>query len=203
MPRVLAVSTGRVAPLFVDARGARESLASGIAKSAISTLAQPDPVAVGPMGLSGDEQADLSVHGGLDKALYLYPREHLDFWATVRSQARLEPSLAPGAFGENLLVEGLLETELHLGDTLDLGEVLLRVESPRQPCFKFNARMGFAWASKMMIQSGFTGFYCSVLRSGSVRAGDAVHIRPGERAVSVLQSHRLRNRTGQEPLFRT
>ena len=202
MPRVLAVSTGRVAPLFVDARGARESLASGIAKSAISTLEQPDPVAVGPMGLAGDEQADLSVHGGLDKALYLYPREHLDFWATVRSQARLEPSLAPGAFGENLLVEGLLETELHLGDTLDLGEVLLRVESPRQPCFKFNARMKHKGAAKSMIQSARSGWYLQVNQSGVIRAGDSIVVTPGRRETNIkMQNQRLLQKEQQKDLF--
>jgi len=194
MSRVLAVCAGPVAPLLVHERGTPETVVSGIAKSSLSTLASPARVAVGPLGVAGDEQADLTVHGGLDKAVYLYPSEHYAFWRTVRSQAGVDAPLLPGAMGENLLIEGLAETALWVGDHLSVGEVELRVESPRQPCYKFNARMGFKWAAKMMVQSGFTGFYCAVVRTGTVAAGDPVALRPGERHVSLGELHRLRNR---------
>jgi len=194
MSRVLAVCAGPVAPLLVHERGTPETVASGIAKSALSTLTSPVRVAVGPLGVAGDEQADLTVHGGLDKAVYLYPSEHYAFWRTVRAQAGVDAPLPPGAMGENLLIEGLVETALWVGDHLSVGEVELRVESPRQPCYKFNARMGFKWAAKMMVQSGFTGFYCAVVRNGTVAAGDLVALRPGDRHVSLGELHRLRNR---------
>jgi len=199
--RLLAICTGRSAPLFVQARGAREAVASAIVKTAVSVLEAPAGVEVGPLGLAGDEQADLSVHGGLDKAVYVYPAEHYAFWRTVRMQAGRDEPLEPGAMGENLLIEGLLEPEIWVGDRLAVGEVELRVESPRAPCFKFNARMGFAWATKMMVQSGYTGFYCSIVRQGKLAAGDTVLVRPGDRVVSIEQAHRMKHRSRQSRFF--
>ena len=103
------------------------------------------------MGLAGDEQADPTVHGGPGKAVYAYPFEHYAFWRTVRSQAKVEGPMEPGAVGENLLVEGLLEPAVFVGDRLVIGDVELRIERPRSPCFKFNARMGFGQAVKLMV----------------------------------------------------
>ena len=201
MIRVLAVCAGRCAPLFVNARGAREAVASAIVKTASSTLDAPAAVDVGALGVAGDEQADPTVHGGLDKAVYVYPSEHYAFWQTVRGQAGQADPLQPGAMGENLLIEGLLEPGVWVGDRLCVGEVELRVESPRAPCFKFNARMGFAWATKMMVQSGFTGFYCSVVRQGRLAAGDPVLALPGDRVVTIEQAHRIRHRSRQPKSF--
>jgi MOSC domain-containing protein YiiM len=128
------------------------------------------PVAVGPLGLAGDEQADLSVHGGLAKAVYAYPSEHLPFWQTVRAQAQValwDDTLPPGAMGENLLLQGLREQDLWVGDRLVLPGCVLVVSEPRQPCFKFGAAMGFAQAVKLMAQSGFCGSYLAVLQPGA------------------------------------
>lgn len=194
MIRLLAVCAGPTAPLIVHERGTPETVISAIVKSPVSTLESPEPVTVHAAGIEGDEQADLTVHGGLDKAVYVYPAEHYAFWRTVRAQAGVETPLGPGAMGENLLIEGLLEPAVWIGDRLTIGEVALRVESPRQPCYKFNARMGFNWAVKMMVQSGFTGFYCSVIHPGRLAAGDAVTLRPGARDIGIVESHRLRNR---------
>jgi len=192
--RLLTVSVGRAAPLAFSARGAPETVASGIVKSPVSTIARPQPVAVGALGLDGDEQVDLTVHGGRDKAVYVYPAEHYAFWETVCAQAKVAAPAGHGALGENLTIEGLLETGAWVGDQLEIGEVALRVESPRGPCYKLNAHLGFDWASKMMIQSGYTGFYCSVVRQGKLAAGDAVLVRAGDRVVSIEQVHRLKHR---------
>jgi MOSC domain-containing protein YiiM len=201
-PRLLAVCAGRAAPLLARDGGDRpRQVMSAIGKQALSTLAQPDPVAVGPLGVAGDEQVDLSVHGGPDKAVYLYPSEHYAFWQTVRGQAGRTEPLQPGALGENLLVSGLLEPALWIGDTLRIGEVVLRVESPRSPCFKFDIRMGFSWASKMMVQSGFTGAYCAVVHPGRLAAGAPIDVLPGDRVVTIEQSHRLRHGKRQSSLF--
>ena len=137
----------------------------------------------------------------VDKAVYLYPAEHYAFWNTVRGQAGRPEALQPGALGENLLVQGLLEPALWVGDRLRIGEVELRLESARSPCFKFNVRMGFSWASKMMVQSGFTGAYCAVVRPGRLTAGDPIDVLPGDRIVTIEQSHRLRHGNRQSPLF--
>jgi MOSC domain-containing protein YiiM len=155
------------------------------------------PVAVRAMGLQGDEQADLSLHGGLSKAVYAYPSEHLAFWQTVRAQAKLtlwDEPLPPGTLGENLLLQGLTEDQLWVGDRLVLPNCVLAVSEPRFPCFKFNASMGFAQASKLMVQSGFCGSYMTVLQAGSVQADDPVTLQAGPREVNLRELFRSRVR---------
>jgi len=192
---LLAVSVGRSGPLRVPrGDGTHEIVASGIRKRPVSTLAAPVPVQVRALGCEDDEQVDLTVHGGLDKAVYVYPSEHYEFWRTVCGQAGVDASLPFGSMGENLTIEGLLEPQAWVGDRIVVGEVELRIEAPRSPCYKFNARLGFAWASKMMVQSGYCGFYCAVVRQGKVAAGDALRVVPGERAVSIDEMHRLNHR---------
>jgi MOSC domain-containing protein YiiM len=147
-------------------------------------------VEVGRLGLVGDEQADLSVHGGLSKAVYLYPSEHYPFWNTVRAQARAagwDDRLQPGAFGENLTVEGLVEAELWIGDRLKLPQCEFAVSEPRLPCFKFAAVMGFAQAVKLMAESGWCGAYLGVIEAGTVGANDPIEILPGPREVNLRE----------------
>ena len=174
---------------------------SAIRKKAISTLDHPQSIAVGILGVAGDDQVDRTVHGGPTRALYAYPAEHYAFWTTVRAQARQHEPLAWGAMGENLVLQGLLETQLWLGDHVYVGEVQLRVEAPRQPCFKFNTVMGFRQASKMMVQSGFSGIYLSVLQPGVITAGDSVRVVSGDRVLSLTERHTLLNRSPQRSLW--
>ena len=154
-------------------------------------------VGVAALGLAGDEQADPSVHGGLAKAVYAYPAQHYAFWQTVRSQARValwDEVLPYGMLGENLSVEGLEESRLWVGDRLRLPGCVLAVTEPRQPCFKFNAAMGFEQASSLMLQSGYCGSYLAVLEAGSVAAGDEVALEPGPREVTIQELFRARRR---------
>lgn len=147
-------------------------------------------VAVMPLGLLGDEQADLSVHGGLEKALYAYPAEHYDFWKNARLDAGVSPlddRLPRGSLGENLTLQGLLEADVWAGDVLKFANCALKVTLPREPCYKFNAAMGFARASKLMAQSGFCGFYLSVVMPGTLRAGETFELVRGRRSVSIAQ----------------
>ena len=147
-------------------------------------------MAVLPLGLMGDEQADLSVHGGLDKAVYAYPSEHYPFWQQARAAHGVNPmddSLPNGSMGENLTFSGLLETQLWVGDRLKFSNCVLAVTLPREPCFKFNISMGFSAASKTMAETGFCGVYLAVDQPGSLRAGEAFELQPGRRSVSVLQ----------------
>ncbi len=155
------------------------------------------PVAVGPLGLQGDEQAELSLHGGLSKAVYAYPSEHLAFWQTVRAQARVslwDDAVPHGVLGENLLLQGLLEKDLWIGDRLVLPQCTLVVSEPRMPCFKFAAAMGFPQAVKLMQQSGYCGAYLAVLHSGFVQAGDTIELQPGPREVGIAELFRARAR---------
>ena len=147
-------------------------------------------VPVMPLGLFGDEQADLSVHGGLEKAVYAYPSEHYAFWQDARERAglgRIDDSLPHGSLGENLTLSGLLESGVWAGDVLRFSSCELRVTLPREPCFKFNASIGFARASKLMAQSGFCGFYLAVETPGALRAGESFEVIAGRRSVSIPQ----------------
>ncbi len=165
--------------------------------TAIHKLPVAGPVAVGALGLQGDEQADLSVHGGLSKAVYAYPSEHLAFWRTVRAQAGVslwDDAVAQGVLGENLLLQGVLEKDLWVGDRLVLPQCMLAVSEPRLPCYKFAAAMGFAQAVKLMAQSGYCGSYLAVLQGGFVQQGDSVDLQPGPREVSIAELFRARAR---------
>ncbi len=157
------------------------------ALSAIRKRPREGRVAVAPLGLDGDEQADLSVHGGLAKALYAYPQEHYAFWQTVRGQARVEGELQPGAMGENLTLAGLPESRAWIGDVLRFPDCELVVAEPRIPCFKFAAAMGFAQAVKLMAQSGWCGYYLAVKRPGTLAAGEAFELIPGPREVGIAE----------------
>lgn len=179
--KIISINTARLAPLLVAGFGRKESVMSGICKHAASGTVQ-----VIARGMDGDEQADPSVHGGLDKAIYLYPHEHYAYWQQQRQQATgQDEMLAPGMFGENLTTAGLLESDLWVGDRLQMGEVLLEVTEPREPCFKFAARMGYKEAVTQMVQSGYSGVYLKVITPGSLRAGDGITLIPGEREVSI------------------
>lgn len=156
--------------------------------TAIHKTAVEGPVAVKPLGLQGDEQADLSVHGGLQKAVYAYPAEHYAFWLEARRAARvagIDTALPHGSMGENLTLNGLLEADVWVGDVLRFPNCALRVTDPREPCFKFNAAMGFNTAVKAMAQSGFCGFYLAVDEPGTLAAGDAFALVPGPRGVGI------------------
>jgi MOSC domain-containing protein YiiM len=185
--RVLSVNVARAAPLALAGGG---SVPSAIHKRPVA-----GPVPVRLMGLQGDEQADLSVHGGVSKAVYAYPQAHYAFWQTVRAQAGVAgwgEVLAPGALGENLTLEGLQETDLWVGDQLRLPHCLLAVSEPRMPCAKLNAALGFRHAEKLMAQSGYCGSYLVVLEAGTVSAGDAIQVLPGPREVNIKDLFRAR-----------
>lgn len=197
MPKLITISAGRAAPLEAQAGdGGVRRVMSAIRKTPVG-----DIVAVRALGLDGDEQVDLSAHGGIDKAVYLYPAEHYPFWEAVRGQARVAGTLPHGSLGENLTVSGLLEAQVWVGDRLRFGEVELVVTQPRTPCYKFDAHFGFRWASKMMVQSGYTGFYCAVVRPGRLAAGEQIELVAGERTLSVEQAHRLKTRGAASRFF--
>ena len=137
------------------------------------------------LNLDGDGQADLSVHGGPDKAVYVYPAEHYTWW-----QAELgAPGFGWGAFGENLTTVGLIETDVHIGDRFRIGTAEVVVTQPRLPCYKLGVRFGRADMPKRFLASRRTGFYLRVVEEGEVGAGDAVEqldSEPNEVAVTEI-----------------
>jgi MOSC domain-containing protein YiiM len=158
---VVSVQTGRAAPL------GPEAVLSGFVKHAVLS-----PVDVTPTGIVGDQQADLRVHGGPEKAVYGYAASRYDAWlAAFPHHARL---LRPGGFGENLTIAGCDETTVCLNDIVRIGSCLLQVSQPRQPCFKFALRFADEAMPRAMVRNGYCGWYYRVLRPGTLAATDTV-----------------------------
>jgi MOSC domain-containing protein YiiM len=187
MIKVLSVNVGAVQAMEIAGR----RVMTGMHKHPVS-----GPVACQALGLAGDEQADLTVHGGLSKAIYAYPSEHFAFWRTVRAQARVaawDAEVPAGLMGENLTLAGVTERQLWIGDRWHLPSgCTLVVSEPRRPCYKFNEAMGFAKASKLMVESGFCGTYLAVLTPGDIQAGDELTLEPGPRELSLADLFRSR-----------
>lgn len=189
--QLLSINVATPSPITIEGR----QIMTAIGKRAVSTLADPQRVAVRPLGLQGDDQADTSVHGGLSKAVYAYPHEHYTFWQTVRAQAQAQDWGAPlphGMMGENLTLTGLLEGDVFVGDVLQFPDCTLAISEPRRPCYKFQAVMGFKQAVKMMAQSGYCGFYLTVRQPGTIAAGESYDVIPGAREVSIAELFKAR-----------
>ena len=157
-----AVLTGK-------ARAFRGDEASAIAKTPVDGALR-----VGLLGIDGDEQADLTVHGGVDKAIHHYPRDHYDWWtAELGAHDLLD---APGAFGENISTEGLVESEACIGDRYRLGSALVEISQGRQPCWKLGHRFGIATVPATVVATRRSGWYYRVIEEGTVAAGDALDL---------------------------
>ena len=143
-------------------------------------------VTLTPSGFEGDVQADLRYHGGPDKAVCCYPVEHRGDWEELVGQP-----LPPGAFGENLLTEGLLEADLHVGDVLAAGTATVQVSQPRGPCFKLGARWGKRSLPARMAKELRSGWYLRVLRAGAVAAGDELRLVERVSDVSIAEAMRV------------
>lgn len=142
--------------------------------SAIDKRAVEGRRAVGALGIAGDEQADLSVHGGPDKAIHHYPRDHYDWWAeTIGDHALLQDA---GAFGENISTSGLTESAACIGDRYRLGSALVEISQGRQPCWKLGHRFGIATLPATVVTSRRGGWYYRVIEDGAVGAGDALEL---------------------------
>ena len=162
-PQIASIHVGKIAPL------GSEGVLSGFVKHAVA-----GPVRVTPLGILGDEQADPSVHGGPEKAVYGYATSHYTAWRREYPQHSL--LLVPGGFGENLAFDGLSESELCVGDIHGIGSAQLQVCQPRQPCFKLALRFDDKHLPKAMIRNGRAGWYYRVLEPGVINPGDRVEV---------------------------
>jgi MOSC domain-containing protein YiiM len=158
--RVVSVNVGM--PREVEWN--RRKVLTGIFKSPVAAK-----LTVRRLNIDGDGQADLTVHGGPDKAVYAYPNEHYGSWSE-----RLDRELTPGIFGENLTTAGLLEDEVHIGDEFRVGTARLVVTQPRLPCFKLGIRFDDPGMVKSFVQAGKPGIYFAVLEEGVVGPGDPI-----------------------------
>ena len=164
----------------------------GRVRTAIFKEPVSSPVAVGRLGLEGDGQADLRVHGGPARAVYAYPAQHYPLW---RCELDL-PGLSFGMFGENLTVEGLDEEAVRIGDRFRAGTAVIEATGPRLPCFKLALRLEREAVVERMLATGRTGVYFAVVREGIVAAGDRLELM--ERAAgapTVAETARARSRT--------
>jgi len=173
--RVIVVSVGGIRTIDAGGRKVR----TGIFKAPVTGR-----VAVGTLGLEGDRQADLRVHGGERKAVYAYPAEHYDFWRKELPGI----DLPHGMFGENLTIEGMFESQVRPGDRFRAGTVELTVTGPRLPCFKLAAKFGRRDMIARFMRSGRTGFYFAVDRPGEVGAGDLLErIAPADSGPTIAE----------------
>jgi MOSC domain-containing protein YiiM len=180
--RVRSVNVGL--PREVEWRG--RWVSTGIFKEPVE-----GPVAVAGINLDGDEQADLELHGGRDKAVYVYPAEHYSYW-----QQELGQALPWGMFGENLTVEGMPdEDEVAIGDRLRIGTATFVVTQPRLPCFKLGIRFNDAGMVRRFLEAARTGYYLRIETAGQLEAGDDVEIVARDAAaVPVSEVTRLATR---------
>ena len=177
--KIVSVNVGR--PREIDWKG--KTIRTSIFKEPVQGR-----VRLQALNFVGDEQADLSVHGGPQKAVYGYASEHYDFWR----QELPGVHLPWGAFGENLTTEGLLEEEINIGNRYQLGSAVVMVTQPRIPCYKLGVRFGRDDIVKRFLKSGRPGFYFSVIQEGEVGAGDALELDYREAAdVTVADILRL------------
>jgi MOSC domain-containing protein YiiM len=161
--RIVSVNVG--APRDIDWRG--KAVRTSIFKAPVSGR-----VRVAALNIAGDEQSDLSVHGGIDKAVYAYPSEHYAPWRKELP----ELDFPWGAFGENLTTEGLLEDKVHVGDRFRAGTAEFVVTQPRIPCFKLGIRFNRPEMVKRFLHSGRSGFYLAVIREGGIAPGDPIEL---------------------------
>jgi len=161
--RLVSVNTGR--PRDIDVNGR-------LVRTSIWKSPRAGRLRVAALNIDGDEQSDLSVHGGTYKAVYCYPSEHYEYWRRELPHAELPW----GVFGENLTTEGLLETDVRIGDRLEIGSAQFLVTQPRQPCFKLGIRFGRDDMVKRFVASGRSGFYVRVMREGDLASGDVIRL---------------------------
>lgn len=161
--RVISVNVGL--PREVVWKG--QKVSTGIFKEPVQGR-----VVMRKLNLDGDRQADLSVHGGADKAVYAYPSEHYKFW----HQQYPGRELPWGMFGENFTTEGMREEDVNIGDRFRIGSGEVIVKQPRMPCYKLGVKFGRDDVLKIFLQSGRTGFYFGVVKEGEVEAGDEIEL---------------------------
>lgn len=153
-----------------------------------------EPVFLSSVNFTGDGQGDLVHHGGVHKAVCVYPFEHYSYW-----ERTLERTLSPSAFGENLTVAGMTEEDVCIGDSFQLGEAIVQVSQPRQPCFKLGLVYGRKDMPLLVQDTGYTGFYFRVLQEGMVSPTDTLTVLARrEQAITVAEANRLMHHDKQD-----
>lgn len=181
MMKLLSINVSKPKPIEYGGK----TIQTGIFKEPVT-----GSVMVKDDNIEGDGQGDLKVHGGTYKAIYGYPIEHYSHWKHVLSR----DDLTFGQFGENLTVRGMLETDIHIGDVFQIGQVVkLQITQPRVPCFKLGYKMGMPEFPKQFLDSRRVGFYFRILTEGEIKAGDNIsHIETVDEPMSITEILNLR-----------
>ncbi len=174
------ISTNIGEPQTIEWRG--KKVQTGIYKHSV-----PQPIFLGEEDVANDHVIDRRYHGGIDKACYLYSADHYKYWQ------RLYPDLEMpwGMFGENLTIEGLHEARIHIGDTFQIGEVIIQATQPRQPCYKLGFRFGTQKIVRQFVDSGFSGVYVRVLQKGEAKSGDKLVLIDKKDSPSIQRVFKL------------
>jgi len=172
--RLISLNAG--SKVTVEYQG--KTVTTGIFKKPVD-----QPLKLGKDQIQSDHIDNLEVHGGYHKAIYAYPMEHYKFWKERYAHMDFEY----GMFGENLTVEGLLESEVYAGDLLHIGDCILEVSEPRQPCFKLGIKFQDPGIIKPFLQSGTTGFYLRIIEAGTLPTQGVIKLVPGPRRFSIAQ----------------
>lgn len=168
---MIANQSCKIAWIFA---GKSEKRWPGKPPSAIAKKPIEGSVWIDRLGLEGDEQADLSVHGGLEKAIHHYALDHHEYWKSLYPADA--DRFAPGCFGENIGTHGVTENDLCVGDVIELGGAAVQICQGRQPCWKLNAHLGLEHMAAHFKKSGRTGWYYRVLRPGRIAVGDTLRV---------------------------
>jgi MOSC domain-containing protein YiiM len=183
--------------ISVNTGGPRDIRVNGqIVRTSIWKAPRDGRVRAAGVNLDGDEQSDLSVHGGPYKSVYVYPSEHYEYWRRELPGV----DLPWGVFGENLTTEGLLEADVFIGDRIGIGSAEFHVTQPRQPCFKLGIRFGRDDMIKRFVASGRSGFYVSIVTEGDVGRGDTIRFtHRATDSISVSDIFALKMGSGASP----
>lgn len=176
--KVISVNTGRARTIAWNGK----EVTTGIFKFPVN-----NPIYLGKEDVKTDNVIDRRFHGGVDKACYLYSADHYKYWKN------LYPALEMpwGMFGENITIDGLDETEIHIGDVFEIGGAIVQVAQPRQPCFKLEFRIPDSGIVRKFVDSGLSGVYVRVLKSGHVKAGDDIKLIDKKQSISIRRIYEL------------
>jgi MOSC domain-containing protein YiiM len=201
--KILSISVGQIKPLIklpVKMTALSQSidddnkLLSAIDKRSVSNLENDVEIDVNTSGIFGDKQSDLSIHGGLQKAVCVYPYEHYSVWENILEKNN---TFNFGAFGENLTIQGLTEQHVFVGDQWTIGSAIFEVTEFREPCLKLNIKLNCKQASRFMLTHQISGWYLKVLKEGLIKAGDTINVLPGQRLISIADQNSKLLNTGR------
>ncbi len=202
MIKLIAICVGGSTTLtYRDTNGELKTLTSTMNKRSISTTDLKNPVEIRKSGIMGDEITYSNQTHCSDQVLYMMPAKHYSFWNQQRSQMGLNNPITWGFLGENLVIDGVDETLVHIGDRFIIGQIQLEITTPHIPQADLSIKMGYAQAKEQMIQTGYCGWHLKVLQNGTIHADDQVHHIGYSENPSVLSTFRKTFENGQLTLI--